>query len=142
MLFHVFRHVEAQHLDAERRGELLGHFGLADARRAREEGKLPMGFSGSRRPARASLMAEESASIAGVLAEDHALKRPFEILQHLGVVLRGRSSAGIRAILAMTASISFVPIVFRRFDSDRRCWAAPASSITSIALSGSFRSLM
>jgi len=34
---HVFRHVEADHLDAERGRELLGHFGLADAGRAREQ---------------------------------------------------------------------------------------------------------
>ena len=34
---HVFRHVEAHQLDAERRGELLGHLGLADAGRAREQ---------------------------------------------------------------------------------------------------------
>ena len=34
MTFHIFRHVEAQHLDAERGGKLLGHFRLTDARRA------------------------------------------------------------------------------------------------------------
>ena len=34
---HVFRHVEAQQLDAERCGELLCDFGLADAGRAREQ---------------------------------------------------------------------------------------------------------
>ena len=30
---HVFRHVEADQLDAERGGQLLGHLGLADAGR-------------------------------------------------------------------------------------------------------------
>jgi hypothetical protein len=34
---HVFRHVEAQQFDAERGGELLGDFGLADAGRAGEQ---------------------------------------------------------------------------------------------------------
>ena len=37
VLLHVLAHVEAQELDAERRGELLGELGLADAGRAREE---------------------------------------------------------------------------------------------------------
>ena len=49
---------------------------------------------------------------------------------------------GIRAILATTASISFTPIVLRRFDSGTSICEAPTSSITSIALSGSLRSLM
>ena len=34
---HVFRHVEADELDAEAGGELLGHLGLADAGRAGEQ---------------------------------------------------------------------------------------------------------
>ena len=34
---HVFRHVEADQLDAERGGELLGHLGLADAGRPGEQ---------------------------------------------------------------------------------------------------------
>ena len=49
---------------------------------------------------------------------------------------------GMRAILATTASISLAPMVLRRWLSGSRCCAAPASSITSIALSGSLRSLM
>ena len=46
-----------------------------------------MGFSGSRRPARASLIEDDSASIALILAEHHALQGLLEILQHLGIVL-------------------------------------------------------
>ena len=49
---------------------------------------------------------------------------------------------GMRAILATTASISLVPSVLRRLPSGSRRCAAPASSITSMALSGSLRSLM
>ena len=49
---------------------------------------------------------------------------------------------GIRAIFATTASTSATPIVFLRLDGGSRRWDAPASSITSMALSGSSRSLM
>ncbi|MNE39563.1 hypothetical protein D3C80_1335230 [compost metagenome] len=37
MALHIFRHVEAQHLDTERGGKLFGHFRLAHARRAGED---------------------------------------------------------------------------------------------------------
>ncbi|MNX88271.1 hypothetical protein D3C86_1202340 [compost metagenome] len=37
MAFHIFRHVEPQHLDAKRGGKLLGHLRLAHARRAGED---------------------------------------------------------------------------------------------------------
>ena len=43
---------------------------------------------------------------------------------------------GTRAILAMMSSISCFPISFFCFDFGRMRCAAPASSITSIALSG------
>ena len=49
---------------------------------------------------------------------------------------------GMRAILATTASISLAPMVFFRLASVTSIWLAPASSITSIALSGSLRSVM
>ncbi|MNN74635.1 hypothetical protein D3C81_1908570 [compost metagenome] len=49
---------------------------------------------------------------------------------------------GMRAILAMTASTSFWPMTFLRLDSGSSICDAPASSITSMALSGSFRSVM
>ena len=101
-----------------------------------------MGFSGSRRPARASLIAERQRFDRLVLAEHHALERRFEILQHLGIVL-GDVFGGMRAILATTSRSPLVPMVFlRRFLGGDSCCAAPASSITSIALSGSLRSLM
>ena len=37
MPLHIFRHVEADQLDAERRSQLLGDFRLADAGRAGED---------------------------------------------------------------------------------------------------------
>ena len=49
---------------------------------------------------------------------------------------------GIRAIVAIVASISLTPIVFLRRESGSNIWDAPVSSITSIALSGSLRSEM
>ena len=48
----------------------------------------------------------------------------------------------MRAILATTSSTSFTPITFLRRLSGSSIWEAPTSSITSIALSGSLRSLM
>ena len=46
-----------------------------------------MGFSGSRRPARASLIADRQRFDGIVLTEDHPLERGFEIFQNLGIVL-------------------------------------------------------
>ncbi len=49
---------------------------------------------------------------------------------------------GMRAMVATVASISLTPTVFRRLPTGSSICEAPVSSITSIALSGSFRSLM
>ena len=49
---------------------------------------------------------------------------------------------GIRAILEMISSISNLPIVFFCLDLGKMRCAAPASSITSIALSGKCLSLI
>ena len=48
----------------------------------------------------------------------------------------------MRAMVATIASTSFTPIFFLRLASGSSICEAPASSITSIALSGSLRSLM
>ena len=48
----------------------------------------------------------------------------------------------MRAIVAIVASISLMPIVFFRLASATSICEAPVSSITSIALSGSLRSWM
>ena len=50
--------------------------------------------------------------------------------------------SGMRAIVATTRSISAVPISCLRRSAGRMLSAAPASSMTSIALSGNWRSLM
>jgi hypothetical protein len=49
---------------------------------------------------------------------------------------------GMRAILEMISSISVLPITFFCLALGAMRCAAPASSITSIALSGRWRSLM
>ncbi len=49
---------------------------------------------------------------------------------------------GMRAMVAITASISLVVMIFLRRDGGTSICIAPTSSITSIALSGSLRSLM
>ena len=49
---------------------------------------------------------------------------------------------GMRAILATTVSISLMPMIFLRLPSGSSIWLAPASSMMSIALSGSLRSVM
>jgi hypothetical protein len=140
VLFHVFRHVEAQQFHAERIGQLLGHLGLADAGGAREQvvadGLFRLAQAGARQLDRRRQRLDRV-----VLAEDHALERAFEVLEHLASSLE-TFLGGMRAILATTASISLAPMVLRRLDSATRCCAAPASSMTSMALSGSLRSLM
>jgi hypothetical protein len=100
-----------------------------------------MGFSGSRRPARASLIEADSASIALSCPKTTRLSVPSRSLSTSASSL-DTFLGGMRAILATTASISLAPMVLRRFDSVTRCCAAPASSMTSMALSGSLRSLM
>jgi hypothetical protein len=86
VLLHVFRHVEAQQFHAERVGQLLGDLGLADAGGAGEEvvadGLFRLAQAGAGQLDRRGQRLDRL-----VLAEDHALERALEILQHLGVVL-------------------------------------------------------
>jgi len=100
-----------------------------------------MGFSGRPRPERAILMAAARASMASSWPNTTFFRLRSRFLSWV------RSSVdtvcgGMRAILAMMSSTSFLPTVFLRLDSGRMRWAAPASSITSMALSGRWRSLM
>ena len=69
---HVFRHVEAQQLDAERGGQLLGDFGLADAGRAGEQVGADRLFRFAQAGAR-QLDRRGQRGDRRVLAEDHAL---------------------------------------------------------------------
>ena len=86
VLFHVFRHVEAQQLNAQRVGQLLGHFGFANARGPGEEivadGLFRLTQSGP-----GQLDRRGQGVDCGILPEDNALERSFEILEHLSIVL-------------------------------------------------------
>ena len=100
-----------------------------------ENRNAPIGLSILPRPARAILIEAASASIAGSWPNTTLFRSRSSVCSLL------RSSCdtlcgGTRAIFEMISSISLLPIVFFCFDFGRMRWAAPASSITSIALSG------
>jgi len=98
-------------------------------------------LSGLPSPERAILIAADRASMAGSWPNTVFLRlrsRFFSCARSSVDTVCG----GMRAILAMISSTSPLPIVFLRRDTGRMRWAAPASSITSIALSGRWRSLM
>ena len=86
---HVFRHVEADQLDAERGGELAGDFGLADAGRTREQvgadRLLRLAQAGAGELDRRGDLLDRR-----VLAVDDPLQRLVEMPEHLGVVLGDR----------------------------------------------------
>ena len=106
-----------------------------------EKRNEPIGFWGLPRPERAILMAAESASMAASWPNTVALRsrsRFFSCVRSSEETLR----VGMRAIFAMISSISGLPITFFCLDLGRMRCSAPASSITSIALSGRWRSLM
>src|SRR5471032_714749 len=137
---HVLGHVEADQLDAEDEGQLLGHLGLADAGRTGEQEGADR-LSVLPRPARAILIAEASASMAGSWPNT-TLRRSRSMVCSLLRSSWLTVCGGMRAILAMMSSISALPMVFFCFDFGRMRCAAPASSMTSMALSGRWRSLM
>jgi hypothetical protein len=141
---HIFRHVEALDRDAhDRSASCLRHFGLADAGRAGEQEELPIGLSGSRRPAPLTVSSRWRQHFDRlVLAEDDALQVLLEMLERASCRRLKPILGGMRAMVAMTCSISRAVMVFLRFDGGTSICIAPTSSITSIALSGSLRSLM
>ncbi len=94
-----------------------------------------MGFRGLPRPERAMRIAATSASIAWFWPNTtffRSRSRVFSALRSSEETLL----AGMRAILATISSISVLLMTFFCFDFGRIFWAAPASSMTSIALSG------
>ncbi len=102
---------------------------------------MPIGFSASRRPARDSLIAAESASIARSWPNTIALRsRSSE--RSVSLSSADTLLGGMRAILATISSTSRSVTVLRRLPSGSSMRDAPTSSITSIALSGSLRSWM
>ena len=101
----------------------------------------PTGFISRPNPERVILIAASSDLIAASwpkTTRDRFLPRFFNISRSEEFTVL----AGIRAILATIFSISWIPIVFLRCLTGSNLRCAPASSITSIALSGKWRSLM
>ena len=103
--------------------------------------KEPTGFSGWPRPARDSLIADASAWIASSCPKTESFR------SRSSVSSRSRSEidtlrGGILAIVATTCSMSLVRTIFLRWPAGCICTMAPASSMTSMALSGRWRSLM
>ena len=84
---HVFRHVEAGDLDAERAGELARHLGLADAGRAGEQIGADRLFGIAQAGAR-QLDRRDQRLDRRVLAEHHRLQVAVQVLQHLAIVAR------------------------------------------------------
>ena len=100
-----------------------------------------MGLPSGPKPLLAILIADDSELIALSCPKITAFKSRSKVLRVL------RSSlftvlAGILATFEITSSISLLPIIFFFLFAGRILWAAPASSIISIALSGSCLSLI
>ncbi|MCY1531291.1 hypothetical protein D9M68_665120 [compost metagenome] len=106
-----------------------------------ENRKAPIGFSGLPRPERAILMAADRASMALSWPKTTVFRSRSSVASLLRSSLE-TDCGGMRAILDTMFSMSTLPITFFwRERGSRRC-AAPASSMTSMALSGKWRSLM
>ena len=100
-----------------------------------------MGFSGRARPDRAILMAAASAS----MDESWPNTTFFRSRSRYCSLLRSSlltEVGGMRAILETMASMSALPITSLALSRGSTRCAAPASSITSMALSGRWRSVM
>ena len=101
----------------------------------------PIGLSGRPSPERAILIAAASASIAGSWPNTTLFRSRSSVFSFERSSLE-TLAGGMRAIFATMSSTSGrVMVFFCLFLGRMRC-AAPASSITSIALSGRCRSLM
>ena len=137
---HVFRHVEADQLDAQGRGELARDLGLADAGRAGEQvvadRLLRVAQSGAGQLDRGGERVDRL-----VLAEHHRLEVALEVPQRLLVVGGDRFGRDARDLGDDLLDVRNVTVL-RRLCSGSSIRDAPTSSITSIALSGSLRSLM
>ncbi len=103
--------------------------------------KLPIGLSGLPRPERASLIADARVSMAGSWPKITIFRLRSRCCS-TSLSDEVTCLAGMRAILAMIVSISSMSIRSLRWPSGSSRWRAPASSITSMALSGRSRSPM
>src|ERR1700746_3372534 len=84
---HIFRHVEADQLDAERRRKLLGHLGLASAGRSGEQRAADRLFWLAQ--AGAGELDRRRERLDGlVLTVDDALEGLLQVPEHLCIVLR------------------------------------------------------
>ncbi|MCY1366413.1 hypothetical protein D9M69_533080 [compost metagenome] len=95
----------------------------------------PIGLSPLPRPERAILTAEASTSSA-LSWPNTTLLRSRSIVCSLLRSSLLTLAGGMRAIFATISSTSVLLMVFLRLLGGRMRWAAPASSMTSIALSG------
>ena len=101
----------------------------------------PIGLSPLPKPERAIFTAEANTSSALSWPNTTLFKSRSSVLSLLRSSL-DTLAGGMRAIFATISSTSALLIVFLRLLGGRMRWAAPASSMTSIALSGKWRSLM
>ena len=134
MAFHVFGHIEALQRYAHRVGKLFGDFGFADAGRAGEE-EAAYGFVGQGE-AGARHFDGGNQRVDGVfLTVNHVFQIAAEELQHLFVSCDTVFS-GIPCNFGNDGfDLRFADDFFLFGFGQNRC-AAPASSITSMALSG------
>ena len=100
-----------------------------------------MGLSGEPRPERDSLMQEASWVMAASWPKIVSLRSRSSVAS-LSRSLAETLLGGTRAILATVSSMSLTCTVLRRRLSGKRRRRAPASSMTSMALSGRWRSVM
>ena len=87
---HIFRHVEAQQFDAERDWPAAWRLRSCRRRSGRRTGRSRSACSGSRRPARASLIADDSASIAWSCPKTTRFSSASRLASTVCVVLRHR----------------------------------------------------
>ena len=112
---HIFGHVEALQRDAHDRGELARDLGLADAGRAGEQIVADRLVGIAQAGAADSLIADASFSIA-MSWPNTTRFRSVSSVSSTRLSSVETDFGGIRAIVATTASISLVVIVFLRRD--------------------------
>ena len=131
---HVLAHVEAQELDAHHLGELARDLGLADAGRAGEQERANRTVGMREARARELDRARDRVD-RGVLSVDHLLQLVLEILQARPIARGNRALRNLRHPRHRALGVARAH-GHRVAPLARSCAATPASSITSIALSG------
>ena len=139
--FHVLAHVETQELDSHHFRELPRDLGLADAGRSREEKRTDW-FIRMRESRPCEFDRARDRLQRGILPIDDLLQLIFEILQPLAIGGRDRALRNLRHPGDSAFDVAQSDGLRLLSALARRCAATPASSTTSIALSGRNRSLM